>query len=71
MLPASFQQAVPIIEKIENNGYQAYYVGGCVRDYLLNKQVGDIDIATSAPPKVVQRLFSKVILIIRSNNFST
>ena len=63
MLPASFQQAIPIIEKIENMGYQAYYVGGCVRDFLLNKEVGDIDIATSAPPEVIQHSFSKVILV--------
>src|SRR5690625_7745321 len=35
MLPQSFKKAKPIIDQIEKHGYKAYFVGGCVRDYLL------------------------------------
>jgi len=63
MLPKTFTDALPIINKIENEGHQAYYVGGCVRDFLLKRDVGDIDIATSARPELVQKLFPKVILV--------
>ncbi len=42
-------------------GYQAYFVGGCVRDQLLNLPYDDIDIATSARPEVVMALFDKTI----------
>ncbi len=56
-----FEQARPILEKLEKHGYQAFYVGGCVRDLLLNRSIGDIDIATSAQPSEVQDIFEKVI----------
>lgn len=56
-----FEKAKPILETLENHGHQAYFVGGCVRDVLLNRAIGDIDIATSAAPHVVQELFDKVI----------
>ncbi|MFC3038908.1 CCA tRNA nucleotidyltransferase [Virgibacillus xinjiangensis] len=61
MLPASFQTARPIIEKLEQNRHKAFFVGGCVRDLLLNRPMGDIDIATSATPAAIQRIFEKVI----------
>src|SRR5690625_811220 len=61
MLSKKFQVAAEIIDKLEDNGYDAFFVGGCVRDLLLNKEVKDIDIATAAPPSVVQKLFDKVI----------
>lgn len=63
MLPDSFIHALPIIERIEEEGHKAYYVGGCVRDFLIGRDVGDIDIATSARPEVIQQLFPKVILV--------
>lgn len=56
-----FLAAKPIIENIENHGQQAFYVGGCVRDLLLKRKIGDIDIATSAPPAFIQKIFPKVI----------
>ncbi|MCP8616678.1 CCA tRNA nucleotidyltransferase [Salirhabdus salicampi] len=56
-----FLKALPIIKTIENSGYEAYFVGGSVRDYLINRTVHDVDIATSAPPHVVQNLFKKTI----------
>jgi tRNA nucleotidyltransferase (CCA-adding enzyme) len=42
---------------LKDNGYPSYFVGGCVRDMLLKKQVKDWDIATSATPEQMQQLF--------------
>lgn len=50
-----------VIKKIEEANEQAFFVGGCVRDLLLNRSIKDIDIATSASPKCIQTLFKKVI----------
>src|SRR6478609_1264175 len=50
-----------IIEKLETAGYEAYFVGGAVRDLILNRTIGDIDIATSARPEQVMELFPKTI----------
>ncbi|WP_442594494.1 CCA tRNA nucleotidyltransferase [Neobacillus sp. D3-1R] len=57
----AFQQAIPILEKIESFGYEAYFVGGSVRDYLLNKEIDDVDIATSATPEEIKMIFSKTV----------
>ncbi len=57
----SFSKAEKVIEQLKNNGYDAYIVGGVVRDLLLKKPLGDIDIATSALPEDVQRIFEKTI----------
>lgn len=56
-----FERAKPIIEKIEEAGYEAYFVGGSVRDYLLKKPIDDIDIATSAFPEEIKNIFPKTI----------
>jgi tRNA nucleotidyltransferase (CCA-adding enzyme) len=61
MLPQPFKKARPIIDAIEQHGYKAYFVGGCVRDYLLKREIGDIDIATSASPDEIKHIFTKVI----------
>ncbi len=50
------KNAEKIIELFEKNGYKAYAVGGCVRDFLLNVPCGDIDIATSALPNETEKL---------------
>lgn len=52
-----FQTAMPLLEAIESHGYEAYFVGGCVRDALLGKEIHDIDIATSATPDEIQGIF--------------
>lgn len=57
----AFRHALPILERLEKNGFQAYFVGGSVRDALIDREVGDIDITTSAKPEEVQNLFEKVI----------
>lgn len=50
-----------IIEELEAAGYEAYAVGGCVRDSILNRIPGDWDITTSAKPWQVKQIFSRTI----------
>lgn len=50
-----------IIEKIQAAGYEAYAVGGCVRDSILGKEPDDWDITTSAKPEEVKKLFDRTI----------
>jgi len=50
-----------IIERLENNGHDAYVVGGCVRDSLLGRTPGDWDITTAAKPMEVKSLFKRTI----------
>ena len=45
------------IDRLHSSGYQAYVVGGAVRDMLLNHPVTDWDVATSAPPEKISALF--------------
>ena len=46
-----------VIEELRSHGHQAYWVGGCVRDSLLNRPVKDRDVATSALPQQIVELF--------------
>ncbi|UQS82778.1 CCA tRNA nucleotidyltransferase [Bombilactobacillus folatiphilus] len=55
--PMALQAAIPILEKINAAGFEAYFVGGCVRDTLLDHQIHDVDLATSAYPQEVKMLF--------------
>ena len=48
-----------ILEILEENGYEAYVVGGCVRDSLLGLQPHDYDITTSATPEEMHRVFPR------------
>ena len=50
-----------ILSTIQNHGYEAYIVGGCVRDILLNKTPYDWDITTSAKPQQIKELFTHTI----------
>ncbi len=50
-----------IIETLEANGYEAYAVGGCVRDTLLSRMPEDWDVTTSAKPEEVKALFPHTI----------
>lgn len=50
-----------IINKLTENGYEAYAVGGCVRDSILCREPGDWDITTSAKPEQVKALFRRTI----------
>ncbi|MGD6781276.1 CCA tRNA nucleotidyltransferase [Sutcliffiella horikoshii] len=57
----AFQQGIEIIERLEENGHEAYFVGGSVRDTLMDRAIGDIDIATSATPEEIQAIFPKTV----------
>ena len=50
-----------IIDELMRHGYEAYAVGGCVRDTLLGRTPGDWDITTSAAPEAVKRIFKRTI----------
>ena len=50
-----------IIQKLTDGGYEAYAVGGCVRDSLLGKEPNDWDITTSASPQQVKSLFRRTV----------
>ena len=56
-----FNSAINVLEKFNEAGYEAYFVGGCVRDYLLNDEFSDIDITTNALPDEVKQIFKKSI----------
>jgi tRNA nucleotidyltransferase (CCA-adding enzyme) len=58
-----FEDAKPIINKIKEHGFEAYFVGGSVRDYLMNKDIHDIDITTSATPEEIESIFPKTVPI--------
>ncbi len=55
------EEATYIVKTLNSKGYIAYFAGGWVRDYLLNHPSDDIDIATNAPPEVVEETFSHTI----------
>jgi len=50
-------EATRIAQSLRQHGYSAYLVGGCVRDLLLNREPADYDVATSATPHEVIRIF--------------
>ena len=56
-----FNSAINVLEKFNEAGYEAYFVGGCVRDYLLNDEFSDIDITTNVLPDEVKQIFKKSI----------
>ena len=59
--PRLLEGALQITKVLGAEGYPVYFAGGAVRDLFLNQPVTDIDIATAAPPDVVERLFPRTI----------
>lgn len=59
--PIEFTQAKPVLQAITSAGYQAYFVGGSVRDALLGKPLHDVDIATSAYPAEIKQIFKRTV----------
>jgi tRNA nucleotidyltransferase/poly(A) polymerase len=55
--------ALEIVRTLNEHGYSAYFAGGCVRDMLLGKPAYDIDIATSALPDEILKIFPKCLKI--------
>lgn len=50
-----------VLKSITDNGFEAYIVGGCVRDMLMGKAPHDFDITTSAMPEEIQNIFEKTV----------
>jgi ubiquitin C-terminal hydrolase len=55
-----------IVSKLFDAGFEAYLVGGCVRDFLMGKVPHDFDIASNARPEDVEHIFEKVIEVGRA-----
>ena len=48
------------LEILHSAGYEAYLVGGCVRDAVMGNEINDFDITTSATPKEMQEVFKNL-----------
>jgi len=60
---AQFTAAQAILRRLREEGHQAYFAGGCVRDLLLGCDPKDFDVATSATPDVVLDLFPRTFAV--------
>ena len=58
-MPSEFQKALPVLEKIKEAGFEAYFVGGSVRDAILQRPIHDVDIATSSYPEETKQIFPR------------
>jgi poly(A) polymerase len=54
-------QAIAIVKRLRDEGYESYLAGGCVRDTLLGKTPQDYDITTNAKPQDIAKIFPKTI----------
>ena len=63
--------ALYLLEKLHRAGYEAYIVGGCVRDSLLGRTPGDWDICTSARPEEMETLFAGQRLLLKGKKHGT
>ncbi|MGB7749551.1 MAG: CCA tRNA nucleotidyltransferase [Verrucomicrobiia bacterium] len=57
--------AVEIVHRLQTTGFSAFWVGGCVRDFLLGREPLDYDIATSARPEQIEKLFKRTMAVGR------
>src|SRR5512144_2087370 len=55
--------AISIVRTLREAGFQAYLVGGCVRDVLLGREPADYDVATDATPDQVMRIFPETYAV--------
>lgn len=62
------KEAMQVLEILSNSGFEAYLVGGCVRDLLSHVKPKDWDITTNAKPEQIQKLFPKTVY---ENKFGT
>jgi poly(A) polymerase len=56
-------QATKIVQQLQDAGFAAFWVGGCVRDFLLGREPQDFDIATDARPEQVEKLFKRTVAV--------
>ena len=54
--------SLKVLKKLEEKGFEAYIVGGFVRDYILKRKSVDVDISTNATPKEIKEIFSNSFL---------
>ena len=59
------KNALAVVKTLKKNGYQAFLVGGCVRDLLISATPKDFDVATNATPNKIKRIFKNCRLIGR------
>src|SRR2546427_8066924 len=57
------QAAAKIARRLREKGFQAYFVGGCVRDLVMGREPADYDIATNATPQTVTELFPESLTV--------
>jgi len=55
------ENAIEIVRQLQVAGFSAFWVGGCVRDFLLGREPQDFDIATDAKPEQVEKLFARTV----------
>lgn len=60
-IPDEFTKAERVLREIQAQGFEAYFVGGSVRDALLNQPIHDVDIATSAYPEEIKEIFHRTV----------
>jgi poly(A) polymerase len=66
MTPASPREiATQIVRHLHQAGFSAFWVGGCVRDFLLGREPQDYDIATDARPEQIEKLFKRTLAVGR------
>lgn len=59
------ENALKVLYRLKNSGYEAYLVGGCVRDLLLGREPKDFDVVTDAHPDEIKKVFRNCRLIGR------
>ncbi|HKW30408.1 MAG TPA: CCA tRNA nucleotidyltransferase, partial [Verrucomicrobiae bacterium] len=59
------ETAVDIVRRLQQAGFAAFWVGGCVRDFLLGRGPQDYDIATDARPEQIEKLFKRTLAVGR------
>lgn len=59
------RDAKRVVKRLQKHGFEAYFVGGCVRDLLIGRRPKDFDVATSARPTEIRRLFRNCRIIGR------
>ena len=57
------QTALAVARRLRLRGHEAFLVGGCVRDLLMGRPPEDYDVATSAPPDVVTKMFPRTVTV--------
>ncbi len=62
---SSSELAASIVLRLQQSGFSAFWVGGCVRDFLLGREPQDYDIATDARPEQIEKLFKRTLAVGR------